>query len=242
MKNCIGTWTLPEAAVKTRQTSGTQEHIQSAEELRQQFRSIQRTATGKQAPPVNLQQLQTELEKYQQWATSNQQIVESAFSSEAGAGLRAARALSNWDNENMSREQLHQLVDTLPEAALEPAEKALQHFQMWPPQQPPEIERMHREHQERMRRGMRPGTGGTGGGGGSYSTGSGGRIEDGHFSFSRPEAGVNVIETHHFHKGHEITVTERLRMDDDGKALFYSTEIVGPKGKRQGQEITFEVG
>ncbi len=47
------------------------------EELRQQFRSIQRTTTGKQAPPVNLQNLQTELEKYQQWATSNQQIVES---------------------------------------------------------------------------------------------------------------------------------------------------------------------
>jgi hypothetical protein len=27
-----------------------------------------------------------------------------------------------------------------------------------------------------------------------------------------------------------------------GKALFYAAEIVGPKGKTQGQEITFEVG
>jgi len=141
----------------------------------------------------------------------------------------------------MSREELHQLVDTLPEAAVEPAKQSLQHFQIWPPQPPPEIERMQREHQERMRRGMRPGTGGTGGGGGSYSTGSGGRIEDGHFSFTRSEDGANVIETHHFHEGHEITVTERLRMNDDGKMLIYANEIVGPDEKAHTQQITFEV-
>ena len=70
----------------------------------------------------------------------------------------------------MSREELHQLVDTLPEAALDPAEKALQHFQIWPRQPPPEIERMREEHQERMLRSMRPGTSGTGGGGGRTPT------------------------------------------------------------------------
>ena len=42
----------------------------------------------------------------------------------------------------MTRDELHRLVDTLPEAALEPAEKALQHFQIWPPQPPPEVERL----------------------------------------------------------------------------------------------------
>jgi len=142
----------------------------------------------------------------------------------------------------MSREELHRRVDTLLEAALEPAEKALQHFQIWPRQPPPEVERMRREHEERMLRSMRPGTVSTGSGGGIYSGGSGDRIEDGRFSFSRHEDKTSVIETHHFYRGHEITVTERLRMDDDGKALFYSTEIVGPKGKTQRQEITFEVG
>jgi hypothetical protein len=49
----------------------------------------------------------------------------------------------------MTRDELHQLVDSLPEAALEPTEKALQHF---------------------------------------------------------------LLETHHFHEGHEITITERVRM------------------------------
>ena len=84
----------------------------------------------------------------------------------------------------MTRETLHRLVDTLPEAALEPAEKALQHFQIWPRQPPPEVERMNREHHERMLRSMRPGTISGGGGGGSYSMGSGGQVENGHFSFS----------------------------------------------------------
>jgi len=31
-------------------------------------------------------------------------------------------------------------------------------------------------------------------------------------------------------------------MDDDGRMLVYATEIVGPKGKTQSQEFTFEVG
>jgi hypothetical protein len=141
----------------------------------------------------------------------------------------------------MTRDELHQLVDTLPEAALEPAEKALQHFQIWPPQQPPEIERMNREHHERMRRSMRPGTAG-GGGGGSYSMGSGGRIENGRFSFSRWEEKTAVVENHQFHQGHEIRIIERMRMDTDGKMLIYVAEIVGPNGKAHQHEITFEVG
>src|SRR6266568_4320497 len=136
----------------------------------------------------------------------------------------------------MSREELHRLVDTLPEAALEPAEKALQHFQIWPRQPPPEVERMQQEHRERMLRSMRPGTVGAGGGGGIYSVGAGGQIDNGRFSFTRSEDKTSVVETHHFHQGHEITITGRLRMDDDGKALFYSTEIVGPKGKTHRQE------
>src|SRR5882724_764638 len=71
----------------------------------------------------------------------------------------------------MTREELHLLVDSLPEAAIEPAKKGLQYFQIWPPQPPPEVERMQQEHREKMLRSMRPGTVGTGGGG-IYSGGS----------------------------------------------------------------------
>ena len=101
---------------------------------------------------------------------------------------------------------------------------------------------MQREHHERMLQSMRPGTTGSGGGGGSYSVGSGGRVENGRFGFTRWEEKTAVVETHNFHEGRELTITERMRMDDDGTMLIYRTEIVGPNGKAHRQEITFEVG
>ena len=64
----------------------------------------------------------------------------------------------------MTREELHQLVDTLPEAALEPAKQSLQYFQIWPPQPPPRIEQMREAHRERFLLSMRPGTAGGAGG------------------------------------------------------------------------------
>jgi hypothetical protein len=115
------------------------------------------------------------------------------------------------------RNELHRLVDTLPEGALEAVRGTLEHFQTWTPQPPPEVERMNREHLERMRGSMRPGTSGTGGGGGSYSMGKGGKIDSGSLGFTQWEDKTSVIETHRFHAGHEITITERLRMADDGR-------------------------
>jgi hypothetical protein len=141
----------------------------------------------------------------------------------------------------IDRDALHRLVDTLPEGALEPARNVLEQFQVWPPQPPPEIERMRQQHLERMRASMRPGMSGTGGGGGSCRTGSGGRIESGVFSFNRSEDGVMVYETHRFHKGHELTIIERLRESEDGRALIYGHEVTGPDGKRDGREVVFRL-
>jgi N-acyl-D-aspartate/D-glutamate deacylase len=94
----------------------------------------------------------------------------------------------------MSRDELHRLVDTLPEGALENAKQVLEHMQVLPPQTPPEVERMRQQHLERMRHSMRPGTSGTGGGGGSYTVGSGGKVEAGAFSFIAP--GFIDVHTH----------------------------------------------
>ncbi len=44
----------------------------------------------------------------------------------------------------MDREELHRLIDTLPEAVLEQAKGILVRLQMWPPPPPPEIERIRR--------------------------------------------------------------------------------------------------
>ena len=82
---------------------------------------------------------------------------------------------------------------------------------------------------------------GGGGSSGSYSIGDIGHVRSGHFSSSSHEGKTNIVETHHFHNGHEISITERLKMGDDSKTLNYENEIVGPGGKTHRQEITFEV-
>ncbi len=140
----------------------------------------------------------------------------------------------------MEREELHGLVDTLPEGALEHAKNMLVHLQTWPPVPPPEIERINRLQEDRLRT-LRPGTGGGGGGGGSYTLGQGGRVRNGHYSFGYDENGTVVRETHHFHEGVEITITERMRLGVDRKALIYANEISGPDGKHYTQNITFGV-
>lgn len=131
--------------------------------------------------------------------------------------------------EIMNRGDLHALVDTLPDGALENAKRVPEQLQVWPPQPPQEMERMQQirlDQIERMRRSMRPGTVGGGGGGGSFNPATG----YGHSGQSRWEDDTLVHDSHHFFKGHEIVVTERLRLADDGKGIHYSSVAKGPGG------------
>jgi hypothetical protein len=60
-----------------------------------------------------------------------------------------------------TREELHKLIDSLPEGAIEAAHRSLSHLQVWPPPPPPGAEEMRQRMQERrmevMKR-QRPGT------------------------------------------------------------------------------------
>jgi hypothetical protein len=134
------------------------------------------------------------------------------------------------------RSRLHELVDTLPEAAIAMEEGGLEHLQMWPPSAPPQVRAINEAHMQRMRESMRPGTAGGGGGGGSYRMGPGGRIEHGHQSNSHWEGDAVVIESHRFHAGHELVIEERVRLVD-GTQLAYSHEITGPDGSTERHEI-----
>src|ERR1700722_18245044 len=51
-----------------------------------------------------------------------------------------------------SRKSLHDLIDTLPEAALESAQRVLQNYQTWPPKPLIDVERMRERVEERFRR------------------------------------------------------------------------------------------
>jgi hypothetical protein len=141
----------------------------------------------------------------------------------------------------MNRDELHSLVDRLPEGALESAKRVLGHLQIWPPAPPAEVQRAQQEQLERLRQSMKPGTSGSSGGGSSYTMGPGGRIQAGAVSSNRVEDGMSVVETVRFYNGHEITITERMRLSGDGKALIYVSEVAGPRGKTDWREITFDV-
>ena len=140
----------------------------------------------------------------------------------------------------MERADLHRLIDTLPEGALENANRMLEHLNIFPRQPSPEMERMRqisREQREKMRRLIRPGTLGGTGGVGSVNPST----AYCHSGDTRWEDQTAVHETNHLFKGHEITVTERLRIADDGKAIHYTHEAKGPKGEPIVSKIIFDV-
>jgi hypothetical protein len=141
------------------------------------------------------------------------------------------------------RESLRALVDSLPDGALQAAQRTLEHMQTWPPVQPrlpARIAELTKEMGERARRGLKPGTMGGWGRGGSWSTDAEGRIRSGRYSSSRTEDGVEVVETHTFHDGREITLIERFRLSEDGKTLSYTQEISGP-GQSTQHTIDFDI-
>ncbi len=70
-----------------------------------------------------------------------------------------------------NRSRLHELIDSLPEAALAVAQGALENFQTWPPKPPAQLAAIEKANMDRMRRSMQPGTLGTGGGGGGHFMG-----------------------------------------------------------------------
>ena len=137
------------------------------------------------------------------------------------------------------REELHRLVDTLPEAALDNARQMLERMQVWPPPSPPGWEQMlaaRRRHMERADAALRPGTsGGRGAIGGLSLKG------DGHQSSTHWEDQTAVTQTWRYHKGHELNIVEKLRLDQDGKALVYIHEITGPKDVSHRHEMTFDL-
>ena len=58
-------------------------------------------------------------------------------------------------------------------------------------------------------------------------------------SFTHWEGDTFVTETLRRHKGHEITVVERIRIE--GNRLIYKHEITGPGEKHDEREIGFEI-
>jgi len=141
-----------------------------------------------------------------------------------------------------SREELHTLVDTLPDGAIDAAHRTLSQLQVWPPTPPPGVQEMREQMRQRMEerrlgaiQRQKPGTIGGFGGHGRYDPDRGSASS----SFSHWDDDTFVTETLRRHKGHEFTVVERVRVD--GTHLIYKHEITGPGDKHDDREIMFDV-
>src|SRR5262245_21281917 len=139
-----------------------------------------------------------------------------------------------------TRDDLHKLVDTLPEAAFDTAQQMLTRFQVWPPPRPPvrpEFQRFHEESRERQleriegKRGFFSMTGGS-----HFDPNRG----SGNASSTFWEDDALVTETLCLHKGHQLRIKERIRIDAD-KTLIYLHSVEGPGNKVDQHEIRFDL-
>src|ERR1051326_599857 len=142
-----------------------------------------------------------------------------------------------------TREELHTLVDSLPEGAIDAAHRLLTNMQTWPPPLPPGVEEMRQQMRQRMEdrkrevmQRQKPGTIAAFGGSSNYDPDKGVASS----SFNHWDNGMYVQESFRRYKGHELMVIERIRID--GQRLIYKHEISGPGGKRDEREIAFAVG
>jgi hypothetical protein len=140
----------------------------------------------------------------------------------------------------VTRDELHSLVDSLPDAAFEAAQQMLTRFQVWPPPRPavpPELERFREEvrhRHEKATEGKRGIFGMTAGGGFDPTRGSGS------IGSTYWEDETLITETLRLHKGLQLVITERIRLDSD-KTLIYAHSVRGPGNKMDQHEIRFDI-
>jgi hypothetical protein len=141
-----------------------------------------------------------------------------------------------------SRESLHELVDRLPEAALETTERVLRNYQTWPPKPLVGVEKMRQRVDEMLRkRADEWAAHGRGGLIGSHFTGGHSKPDgDGMALGTTMDGPVLVNFEIRIFRGRRLELEERLRLSDDEKSLLYSKQIKGPDGKEGRYEIEFD--
>ena len=144
-----------------------------------------------------------------------------------------------------NREALHKLIDTMPEDALESAERVLKTYQTWPPRLPIGVEELHKRLDELLRKRDEQWAGHNRSGfatahmhmdGESFKPDS-----DGMASGSTMDGPDLVNFEIRMFCGHRLELEERLHLSEDKKSLVYTQLIKGPQGKKGGYEMEFKV-
>lgn len=135
------------------------------------------------------------------------------------------------------REQLHALVDSLPEGAWESAQTYLSAIQTWPPkphEYPPQVEQHRKELEAKRDKFLKLG------GSGTWAMDTNNKS---HASFGTSEhnweTGELTIRTFRVHCDFPMELTERLLMEDDNRKLHYEFHISG-LGAEHGLALDFE--
>jgi hypothetical protein len=141
------------------------------------------------------------------------------------------------------RDSLHQLVDTLPEASVEPIEQLLQMYQKWPPEPPATVKEMSERMEEDFKKSLQEHAARTGSGTTLSFVRSSRVSPDGDRSASQRmfEGETAVFVELRVFCGHKLDTEERLRLSDDKQKLVYNQFIKGPNGKEGRYEIEFDV-
>src|ERR1700675_1948770 len=135
------------------------------------------------------------------------------------------------------REQLHALVDSLPEGALESAQAYLKAIQTWPPKRPfqrPELEKVRKELEQKQQKFLRGG--GTGGWAIDRNNKTTGSFSDSEHNWETGEMTERAFRVHH---GFPMEITLRLRIKDDDETLEYECHISG-LGNEHGVVLQFK--
>jgi hypothetical protein len=146
-----------------------------------------------------------------------------------------------------TREELHKLIDSLPDGAVSQASLRLELLQNWPERPSPEklqeqIRKLMAERWKERKGSALP----------NYALASVGAfgLADGHKlpatlpggnTFGYKDGDTYVLDSRLYHEGHLLKTTERLRVDRENSRLLYTFEVTGPDGKFERYESSFDV-
>lgn len=144
-----------------------------------------------------------------------------------------------------NREFLHELIDKLPEAALESTERVLQSYQIWPPKLPIGVEELHKRVDELLRKRDEQWAGHNRSGfvtahmdmdGESFKPDS-----DGMASATTMDGPDLVNFEIRMFCGHRLELEECLHLSEDKKSLVYTQQLKGQQEKEGRYEVEFKV-
>ena len=132
-----------------------------------------------------------------------------------------------------TREELHQLIDSLPEETVSAAYRVLSFVQS--PSISSDMRHLLQTQLLGLKPLMKPGTAPEFAGSSHYDSDR----DSGTFTSNYWDGDAYVQETYHRHHGHPLAVIERIRIR--GERLIYKCQVRGPCDKRDEREIVFDL-